>query len=593
MNFLKAIVAAMIGSAAGLFLAFFLFFLFLAGVSSSIMSGISKKEEVKVEANTVLKLDLSYAIPERTSEDPFANINFNTLEVSKQLGLNDILASIKAAKDDDNVKGLYLDLSTLPSGMATTEAIRKALIDFKTSEKFIVAYGEVLTQKAYYLASVADEIYVNPVGYMELKGFSTQLMFFKNMLDRLGIETQVFYAGKYKSATEPLRYTEMSDPNREQVSDLLEGVYDHFLTNIVAERELSYAMLDSVCDNLLVREPKDALIYNLIDGVAYYDEVLENLMSKTGADELDDLEMMSLGKYASAAKPDVDFKVKDKIAVLYASGSIVDGEGEEDNIGSKRFASALRDIRENEDIKALVIRVNSGGGSALASEVMLREIQLIKAKMPVIVSMGDVAASGGYYIASFADTILAEPNTITGSIGVFGVIPNMQTFFNEKLGITFDGVQTGRFTEMGLLTRPVTPEERGIIQSGVDSVYSKFKSRVAEGRELDILFVDSIAQGHVYTGIQAQKLGLVDVLGGMDEALAFAKEKAGIEDYRVSNYPKVENPLNKFFKGMEQDLETRFMEHKLGDFYPMWEKMEEVKSMKGMQARMPFDLVIY
>lgn len=593
MNFLKAIIAATIGSAVGLFIAFFIFFLFLAGASSALMSGLSQKEPVKVEANTVLKLDLSYAIPERTSEDPFANFNFNTMEPSKQLGLNDLLASIEAAKTDDNVKGIYLDLSGVPSGMATTEAIRKALIDFKTSEKFIVAYGEVITQKAYYLGSVADEIYVNPVGYIELKGFSSQLAFFKNMLDRLGIEPQVFYAGKYKSATEPIRYTEMSEPNKEQVLDLLNGVYDHFLTNITAERNVLYETLDSVCDNLLVREPKDALQYKLIDGLAYYDEVLENLMEKTGADKLDDLEMMSLGKYADASKPKVDYKVKDKIAVLYATGNIVDGEGDENNIGSIRFASALRDIREDEQIKALVIRVNSGGGSALASEVMLREIQLIKEKMPVIVSMGDVAASGGYYIASFADTILAEPNTITGSIGVFGVIPNMQTFFNEKLGVTFDGVQTGRFSEMGLLTRPVTPEERGIIQAGVDSVYSKFKSRVAEGRGLDILYVDSIAQGHVYTGIQAQKLGLVDVLGGMDEALAFAKEKAGIEDYRLSNYPKVENPLSKFLGKVDDEIETRFVKNRMGDLYPLYKKMEEVKAMKGMQARMPFDLVIY
>lgn len=593
MNFLKAIIAAAIGSAVGLFLAFFIFFLFLAGASSAVMSGLSQKEDVKVEANTVLKLDLSYAIPERTSEDPFANFNFNTMEPSKQLGLNDILASIEAAKTDDNIKGIYLDLSGLPSGMATTEAIRKALIDFKTSEKFIVAYGEVITQKAYYLGSVADEIYVNPVGYMELKGFSSQLAFFKNMLDRLGIEPQVFYAGKYKSATEPIRYTEMSEPNKEQVLDLLNGVYDHFLTNIAAERNVLYETLDSVCDNLLVREPKDALQFNLIDGLAYYDEVLENLMEKTGADELDDLEVMSLGKYAEAAKPSVDFKVKDKIAVLYATGNIVDGEGDENNIGSKRFSSALRDIRESEHIKALVIRVNSGGGSALASEVMLREIQLIKEKMPVIVSMGDVAASGGYYISAFADTILAEPNTITGSIGVFGVIPNMQTFFNEKLGVTFDGVQTGRFSEMGLLTRPVTPEERGIIQAGVDSVYSKFKSRVAEGRGLDMVYVDSIAQGHVYTGIQAHKLGLVDVLGGMDEALAFAKEKAGIEEYRVSNYPKVENPLNKFLGKVDDEIETRFVKNRMGDLYPLYKKMEEVKTMKGIQTRMPFELVIY
>lgn len=591
-QFLKYVLASVLGSMVGMFLALFVFFLVLVGISSAVISGIADKKDVKVEPNSILKLDLAYDIPERTEEDPFANFNFNTMELDQKLGLNDILSSLKAAKADDDIKGLYMDVSILPSGMATLEAIRKGLIDFKTSGKFIVTYGEVIGQKAYYLASVSDEIYANPVGYMELKGFSSQIAFLKGMMDKLGIEAQVFYDGKYKSATEPFRLTEMSDENKEQVMALLDGFYGHFLTKIASARSIDEALLDSICDNLLVREPADGLRNGLIDGVLYYDEVLDLLAKKVAAEKADDIEFLSLGKYADKTNKDKDYSVKDKIAVLYASGNIVDGEGESTSIGSITFAEALRDIRNDENIKALVLRINSGGGSALASDVILREVTLVKEMMPVIISMGDVAASGGYYIACEGDTILAEPNTVTGSIGVFGIIPNFQTFFNDKIGITFDGVQTGKFSNMGSVTRPVTAEERTIIQAGVDSVYATFKSRVAAGRGMELAYVDSIAQGRVYTGEQALELGLVDALGGMEEALAFAKEKAGLETYRISAYPKTEKPFAKFLKDLEAEAESSYLKYRLGEFYPMFQKMEEVKDMKGIMTKMPYDLVI-
>lgn len=587
-QFFKYLFASTFGTFFGLigFIGFFILF-----VTCSV--GLSSKDEVKVEPNSVLALDFSYTMSERTNKDPFSSLDLSTMTLDKKLGLNDVLASIEGAKEDDNIKGIYLNLGLIPNGLATVEAIRNALIDFKTSGKFIVAYGEVVSQKAYYLGSVADEIYVNPVGYLELRGFSSQVTFLKGMLEKLDIQIQVFYAGKYKSATEPFRYTEMSEPNREQVSAYINGVYSHFLSEIAAGRDMDVTMLDSICNNLLVREPGDALRLGLVEGVKYYDEVQAILAEKTGKEDAEDLEFISLEKYNESDALKVDITVKDKIAVLYATGNIVDGEGEDDNIGSIRFASAIRDIRRDEKVKALVIRINSGGGSALASDVILREVKLAQERMPVIVSMGDVAASGGYYIACSADTILAEPNTVTGSIGVFGLLPDMGGFFNEKLGITFDGVKTGKYSDLGTVTRPLTEDEFAIFQQQVDSVYNTFLSRVSEGRGFDIAYADSIGQGHIYTGIQAQEIGLVDVLGGLNDALEIAKNKAGLEEYRIASYPKQKDPFKKLFGEATEDIETKMVKSQLGDMYPIWKHMQEVREKKGILAELPFDLIIY
>lgn len=588
-QFLKFFFASIFGSFFGLLLAFFVGFVILIGAVAS----LGDKEKTKVEPNSILALDFSYTMSERTNKDPFSSLDLGTMSLDKKLGLNDVLASIEAAKEDDNIKGIYLDLGLIPNGLATVEAIRNSLIDFKTSGKFIVAYGEVVSQKAYYLGSVADEIYINPVGYLELRGFSSQIAFLKNMLEKLDINIQVFYAGKYKSATEPFRYTEMSEPNKEQVAAYINGVYGNFLNHVATGRGVDMILLDSICDNLLVREPGDALRLGLVDGVVYYDEVQDILAEKTGKEETKDLEYISLEKYGESGVLDVDYKVKDKIAVLYATGNIVDGEGEDDNIGSIRFASAIREIRRDEKIKALVIRINSGGGSALASDVILREVKLAQERMPVIVSMGDVAASGGYYIACSADTILAEPNTVTGSIGVFGLLPDMGGFFNEKLGITFDGVKTGKYSDLGTITRPLTEDEFAIFQQQVDSVYFTFLSRVAEGRGFDVAYADSIGQGRIYTGIQAQEIGLVDVLGGLNDALEIAKTKAGLEEYRVTSYPKQEDPLKKLLGEVDDEVEAKIMKSQLGDMYPLWKHMQEMKNKKGILAELPFDLVIY
>jgi protease IV len=587
MKFFKVFFASLLASITGFFLIIFFCILFLV----ALVAGLSSKEEAKVEPNSILHLNLDYPISDKTSTNPFENIDFSTFEPSQNLGLNDIIKNIKKAKADDNIKGIFLDVSIMPNGAATIEAIRNQLIDFKTSGKFVVAYAEVMTNKAFYLVSVADKIYLNPYGVVEFAGLNTELLFLKNMLEKLNIEVQVFYAGKYKSATEPFRYDKMSEPNREQVTAYLNGIYNHYLEKISESRKIPKSTLDSIADNLLIRRSEDALAYKMVDELAYYD-VLEDLKTRTGKKEEDKLSAVNINKYDKAPDSKKEEYKGDKIAVVYAEGDIVDGKGEESNIGSERVSKLIRKVRQDKNVKALVLRVNSPGGSALASEVILREVELTKKKMPVIVSMGNVAASGGYYISCYADTIVAQPNTITGSIGVFGLIPNMKGFFNNHLGITFDNVKTGKYSDLGTMVKPLTNEEKYIVQQGVDTIYYKFKSRVAVGRNMSLDEVDSVAQGRVWTGVQAKEIGLVDVLGGMDEAIAIAVYKAGIKDYRIKEYPEKEDPIEKLLKSLTGEAETYFLKIKLGDLYPAWKQFESLKNTKGIQARMPFDISV-
>jgi protease-4 len=588
MGFFKTFFAALLAGVVGFFLIIFLSVIIIIGI----VAGASKEEETKVEPNSVLTLNLDYSIPDKTSSNPFENLDFSTFETNENLGLNDIIKNIKKAKTDENIKGIMLNIAIMPNGAATTEAIRKQLVDFKTSGKFVVAYAEVMTQKAFYLSSVADKVYLNPFGIVEFTGLNSELMFFKNMLDKLGIEVQVFYAGKFKSATEPFRYDKMSEPNREQITSYLSSLYTQYINNIAASRKLNSSLVDSISVNMLVRRAEDAKSFGLVDELAYYDEVLDDLKKRTGKKEDEKIVSVDINKYDKAPSKEKEDLKADKIAVLYAEGDIVDGKGSSDNIGSERIAKLVRKIRQDKNVKALVLRVNSPGGSALASEIMLREIALAKKKMPVIVSMGNVAASGGYYISCYADTIVAEPNTITGSIGVFGLIPNLQGFLNNKMGITFDNVKTGKFSDLGSLVKPVNEEGRLIIQNGVDTIYYKFKKRVSEGRGLTMEQVDSVAQGRVWTGIQAKEIGLVDVLGGTDDAIAIAAHKAGLKNYRTKEYPEKEDPIEKFFNSLKGETETYFIKSRLGEFYPIWERIESIKKMNGVQARLPFEIAI-
>lgn len=558
-----------------------------------IIASATSDKAVTVEDNSILTISLKTNIPERTPNNPLAGLDFLGFDEEKQLGLNDILASIKKAKTDDHIKGIYLTDSYLMAGQATAEEIRNALIDFKKSKKFIIAYSEVYSQGFYYLASVADKVYINPKGIFEFSGMSSQITFFKGALDKLGIEAQIIKVGTYKSAVEPFFLDKMSDANRQQVTSYLGSLYNQFLTGVSTSRKISKDSLYVMANELRVHYPADALKYKLVDGLKYKDEVLDELKKRTNISQSKDLKGIDLAAYAKDSGADkTGDKDKDsgnQIAMIYASGEINGGQGDDNTIGSERISATLRKARLNDKVKAVVLRVNSPGGSSLASDVIWREVSLTKKVKPVIVSMGDYAASGGYYISCAADSIFAEPNTVTGSIGIFAILPNMQNFLNNKLGITFDGVKTGKFADLGDVSRPLTPEEHAILQDEINHGYDDFTKAVAAGRNKSQEYINSIGQGRVWTGEQALKIGLVDRLGNINDAIASAAKKAKLKDYKVVAYPEQKS----FFKGLGDDVQTRVKTHmlksELGDSYQYYSQLQTLQGMiRVPQARLPF-----
>jgi protease-4 len=482
-------------------------------------------------------------------------------------------------------------VSSLSAGMATIEEVRNALIDFKKSGKFIIAYSEVYSQGAYYLSSIADKIYLNPEGMIDFRGLSSEIMFFKGALEKLDIEAQIIKVGTYKSAVEPFILDKMSEPNKQQVSSFLGSMYDHLLSEISKSRKISKESLFSIADSAKIRAPKDALTYKMVDGLKYKDEVLDELKKLTKIDKKKDIKSVSLEDYT--AKEEIkEESSKNRIAVIYANGEIISGEGDDETIGSERISRAIRKARTDDKVKAIVLRINSPGGSALASDVIWRETVLAKKTKPVIVSMGDVAASGGYYIACAADSIFAQPNTITGSIGVFGIIPNMQKFFKNKLGITFDGVKTGKFADLGSISRPLTEGEKMIIQLEVNKVYDTFTKKVADGRKKDQNYINSIGQGRVWSGTEALNIGLVDRLGDINDAIASAAKKAKLKDYKIVDYPSQIDPFTALFDKSGDQVKAYFVKRELGDNFMYYEQMKSALNLSGVQARVPYNIQI-
>ncbi|MFD0792275.1 signal peptide peptidase SppA [Mucilaginibacter litoreus] len=588
-QFLKFVLATVVG----ITLVFIVGFLILLGIIG--VAGSDKT--IEVDSNSVLYIKFDYAITERTPNNPLNNLPFLGLDKPRDLGLNDILASIRKAKNDDHIKGIFLDESYMMNGQATTEEIRNALIDFKKSGKFLVAYSEIYTQGFYYLASVADKVYINPKGIFEFRGFSSEITFLKGALDKLGIEAQVIKVGTYKSAVEPFVLTKMSDANRMQVTSYLNSMYDHFLTGISNARHINKDSLFNYANTARIQQPEDAVKYGLVDGLKYKDEIIADLKHRTGVDKKDDLAGVEMDAYLKSNTPESgDTKQtgsKNRIAIVYASGEISGGEGDDNNIGSETISKALRKVRTDDKVKAVVLRVNSPGGSSLASDVIWREVMLTKKVKPIIVSMGDVAASGGYYIACAADSIIAEPNTITGSIGIFAVLPNMQKLFNDKLGVTFDGVKTGKYADLGDVSRPLTPEERLILQNSVNRGYDDFTKAVAQGRGKTQEYINSIGQGRVWTGTQALKIGLVDRLGNVKDAVRSAAKKAGLKDYKLVSYPEQKSTLDRFGEGLTSEVKAHFVKAELGENYGIYQQIKGVtKMMRTPQMRMPYDVVI-
>ena len=581
-SFFKMVFASMLG----LFLSFFLLFLFII----ILVSAGSGSETIEIKENSILHLTFGGPIPDRSSDNPFSSLGFNGLG-DTPMGLNEILDNLDKAAANPSVKGIFLDLTNLMTGIATIEEIRNALLDFKKSGKFIYAYSEVFSQPTYYLATVADKIYLHPTGLAELKGLRSEILFFKGTLDKLGVEPLVFRHGKFKSAVEPFIQDKLSDSNREQVRTFLTSIWNHMLKGIAEGRKLPEEELRKIASEILVTNAPAAMQFKLVDDLKYRDEVLELLKTKTGAESIDKLELVTLSEIKDAE--DTREKRKgDKIAVVYAEGDIVDGEGQDGQIGSVECSKAIRKARLDEKVKAVVLRVNSPGGSALASETIWREVVLTKKVKPVIVSMGNLAASGGYYIAAPADVIVASPNTITGSIGVFGLFFNGKGLANQ-LGVTIDTVKTTPMADIMSSSRGVTAREAEIIQAEIERIYDNFISRVAEGRKMSKADVDSIAQGRVWTGADAKRLKLVDEFGGLDRAIELAAQKAKLDNYRIMELPFVKDPLEKILDKIGGKSKDAAIESVLGESYKYYKQVERVQNMRNYQTRMPYEIDVY
>ena len=575
------------------FLALVVFFVVLILLGFGIAGIFMSEEKTILGEKGVLVIDLSKNFNELKRDDPFAELSMKEDEVAPDLST--LIKIISTAKADSSVKGIYLMASENPNGYATSNEIRNALIDFKKSKKFIFAYADYISEKAYFIANVSDKVYCNPKGMFQWQGMSVEYLYFKNMLDKLEIKAQVFYAGKFKSATEPLRDTKMSDANRAQTTVWLNDLYDGLIMGTSSARGLDPDSLKKMAANYLILKPEDAVKQKLIDGLKYDDEVKGEIRKKLGLDKDKTINFIRLNKYQKSMNISTGFS-KEKIALVIAEGEIVYGKGKSGQIGSEDYLSLLRKLRTDKNIKAVVLRVNSPGGSSLASEIIWRELELIRKEgKPVIVSMGDVAASGGYYISCNANKIFADPKTITGSIGVFAIIPNVTGFMQNKLGVTFDRVKTSEYADAPSLTRNMTDFESKIMQSQVDQIYLDFKTRVADGRKKSLEYVDSIAQGRVWTGSRALQLGLVDQLGSMEDAIAYAAKTSGVKEYRLKVYPEPKSILEQIFDQYPTDFTEASIKKNIGDEeFLLLKQIQSLKKEKGeIKTRLPFELILH
>ncbi len=587
-QFFKFMFASLLGFLLGIII---LFFISLGMIAS--LASMGKKGVTEVKNQSVLHLSFDKEVVDRGGANPFDNFDFFSMSPTNNIGLNDLLNNLKKAKEDDRIEGILLDLSVTRAGWASVDEIRQGLIDFKESGKFILSYGEFYSQNSYYLASVADEIFLHPEGLVDFRGINLETMFFKGTLERLGIDPQIIRHGEYKSAGEPFFLDQMSAENRGQLEAIAGNVWNNILSDIGSSRQLSLNHLTDVANGFLSRTAELALENDMIDGIRHRDELRAHINEKLGNDPDEDIAFITLDKYENAPMPKsmVTPRSRDKIAVIYGSGTILTGEGSERIIGSKGTAEAIREARMDSTVKAIVLRINSPGGDAMASDVILREVKLAAETKPVIASMGDVAASGGYYIAVGAHKIVASPNTITGSIGVFGMFPNMQEFFNEKLGVTFDNVKTSLFADLGSVSRPLSHAERALFQEQVDRIYDTFTGHVSDGRQMPITTVNELGGGRVWSGTEARQHGLIDGFGGLLYAIEQAAEMAELDNYRIVNYPKRKDLFTRIMEDFGGISERR-IEKKLGTAYPIYRQIQEINQMNGVLTRMPFDIIM-
>jgi len=580
-NVLAALVALIIFS-----LAILVFLIAGIGVVSSVSD-----RPVNIAANSILHLKIDKPILERSVENPFGDV-FMIGGRNAGIGLKELIQAIKRAAQDDRIQGIFLEPKYLYCGLAKLYELRQELEAFKETGKFVIAYGEYYTESEYYLASVADEVYLPEEGMLEFNGFRAEYNFLKGTMDKLGIETQVFRVGAYKSSVEPFTRTEMSEESREQTVSLLRSFYSTYLDDIVRSRDIGKSELRIVADSMLATSAKSALKHRLITDTKYFDQVIAELKFRTEIDSTEDLKSVRLDPYLSSTSS--LYKGSEKIAVIFADGEILNGKGNRGSIGSESFSKQLRKLREDDRVKAVVLRINSPGGSSLASDVIWREVMKTSEVKPIIASMSDLAASGGYYIAMACDSIVAQPLTITGSIGIYSMHFNARELLEDKLGITTDVVKTGPLSDIFTISRPFTEYEMSMFQKSVNEGYQTFITKAAKGRDMEVSEINAAAGGRIWSGLQAREKGLVDVIGGLDDAVAIAAAAAGLDDdqYRLRYYPPQKSIWEELLSDFGGVYEESRMKSKLGKFYPLMKKIRNLQNYQGLQTRLPFDIII-
>ncbi len=575
----------------GIILASIIFFIIMIAALSAVVA--SGDKPVTLSENSILVLKAGTLIPDRGTENPLSGIDFMNMSFTPAPGLNEILRNIRKASADDKIKGILIENGLLSSGWATTGEIREALLEFRDSGKFVISYTDyLLTQQCYYLATAADRIYVNPDAMVEFKGLSSEVIFYKNALEKLGIDVQVTRHGKFKGAVEPFILDKLSEENKEQIKDYTGSIWNHILEEISEARRIPAEKLSLLADNLAGNIAASAWDNNMVDGLLYRDQLIDTLKSLAGVEQDKDLILVTMTKYVKVPDPASVFSTKNRISVIYAEGNIVMDKGNETNIGGKHYAEVIRKERLDTTVKAIVLRVNSPGGNAIASDEIWREITLAKKDKPVVISMGNYAASGGYYISCPASKIYANPETISGSIGVFGLLPNAGKLMEKKLGLNTETVNTNRNSDFPSVFRPMNTYEKEVMQLSIEKTYSEFVDKVATGRDMTFTEVDNIGQGRVWSGTGAMKTGLIDEMGGLRAAIKGAAGLAGIDKYKIKELPEPEDPYTRLLAQLSGDVRMGILKKEIGESLVYYKRIMELKELSGIQARLPYFIEI-
>ncbi|MGD0754380.1 MAG: signal peptide peptidase SppA [Bacteroidales bacterium] len=589
---MKSFLKYTLATITGIIIASFLFFIVMLASLSAIVS--SGNKPVSISNNSILVLKAGVTIPDRGDQNPLSGVDLLNLTFSPAPGLNEILYNIEKASNDSKIKGILIETGLLPSGWATTEEIRNALLKFRENGKFVISYSDyILTQECYYLATAADKIYINPGSMVDFKGLSSEVMFFKKALEKLGVEVQVTRHGKFKGAVEPFILDKLSEENKTQIKDYAGSLWNQVIADISKSRNIPAEQLNRLADNLEGNLASRALETKLVDRLMYRDELIDTLKFMSGISKNKDLNLISMTKYSKVPDLKTTYSVKNKIAVVYASGTIVTGKGNDNNIGGNYYADAIRKVRLDTSVKAIVLRVNSPGGSATAADIIWREIDLAAKVKPVVISMGNYAASGGYYISAPGTKIYADPMTISGSIGVFGLIPNAGKLLEEKLGLTTEIVNTNKNSDFPSIFRPMKSYEKDLMQVSIEKIYSDFISKVASGRKMSKVSVDSIGQGRVWSGTSSLKIGLVDEIGGLKDAIKGAAKLAGIESFSIRELPALEDPYTRILSQLSGEVRMSILKNELGESVKYYNMVQEIKDMTGIQARLPYFIDIH